>query len=115
MHVRGALIATLGLALAACSAQVAVAAPHERDDSRPQAQRRYAELVEIDTTVAAALDRAECEANICPSALRICELADQICEIAGRHDGDRELGIRCADSRRRCDRVTERVGAACDC
>lgn len=112
---RGALIATLALILAGCSAQVAVAAPTERDSSRPQVQRRFSELLEIEATVAAALDREACEADLCPSALRICELADQICEIAGRHAGDRELTSRCADSRGRCDRVTARVDAACGC
>lgn len=105
----------VALGLGACASQIAVSSPSERGRLCDDGQGRHEELVELEASVAAALERDACEEDLCPTALRICELADQICVISERHEGDRELASRCADGRSRCERVTTRVDEACGC
>lgn len=44
---------------------------------------------------------------------QICGLARKICALSDDSRGDPELAERCGDARARCQRATDRVGAAC--
>ena len=99
-----------------CATQIAVTDPFEASAARDDARARHEELVQLDRSVAAAIeDPNACGETLCPGASRICELSEAICAIAARHAGDRELDSRCGDGRRRCTRARERVDAACTC
>lgn len=113
---RNTLIVAFALALGGCAAQVAISAPFDLERARGDVRDQHEELMGRESSVAAAIERAVCEEeDLCAAARQICELADQICTIADRHEGDRELTSRCADSRMRCERVTTRVAEACGC
>lgn len=110
------LLAVVVLGATGCAAQVALTEPFEASAAREDARVKTDELMELERTVAAAIeDPGACAETLCPGAARICELSTAICGIAARHAGDRELDARCADGERRCGRARERVGAVCGC
>lgn len=71
-------------------------------------------LIELASEADELAQRAEC-GPACDASARVCELAARLCAIAERNPGDEELGERCADGQRRCDRARARVAEVCAC
>ena len=99
-----------------CATQIAVTDPFEASAARDDARARHEELVQLDRSVAAAIeDPNACGETLCPGASRICELSERICAIAERHPEDDETGGRCRDAEGRCETARERVAGSCTC